>query len=61
MCAEELVGRWRVVAADGGRRWCRDEKRRKRIEVICFGCFCFAAFGMGWEAMALPSTLEVIA
>ena len=58
---EELGGRWRVVAAVEGRRWCREEKGRKRIEVICFVCVCFAAFGMGWEAMALSSTFEVIA
>ena len=28
-CGEELGGRWLVVAAVGGRRWCREEKRRK--------------------------------
>ena len=59
MRGEKLGGRCRVVAAFEGRRWCREEKGRKCIEVICFGCVCFVAFGMGWEAMALPSTFQM--
>ena len=58
MCGEELGGRWLVVAAVGGRRWCRGNRKEvNRSDLFCMRFFFIIWDGMGGNGFA--STFEV--
>ena len=54
--------RWKVVGCSGSREpevVTRGNRKEVNRSAFFFRCVCFAAFGMGWEAMASPSTFGV--